>query len=312
MYLKNQTRGERNLSLMKYAFRQGRKLCDTITAEKNAGLELPSRILVMRDVNYDLFHSHSNEKRVMDVYRDTAVSADQPIIIYVHGGDFFMGRKDSDAAFCVKLAQSGFVVFSVGYTLIPECNAFTQWRDLTVAMRYIENNAGVYGGDLNNVFLLGDNSGAHMVVYAIAMKGRKFLADAANANPTRLGINAVCLTRGMFQATKFDLFGLLMRKYIWGKRYKEHYTDPCHRCVAKTMPPTALITGSNDEFRRYTERFASALAECGVEYEKHIYTGDEGGYFTLFNPDTRDGEWTLDIVLNFFRSHVKAEVVDSD
>ena len=61
-----------------------------------------------------------------------------PIIVYLHGGSFLDGSKESDSAFCQRLAKSGFVVANVeyrqGYDRSPHLDAVIESRGEEIAV----------------------------------------------------------------------------------------------------------------------------------------------------------------------------------
>lgn len=98
------------------------------------------------------------------------MKVNKPVIVYIHGGDFFSGGSEQhppnyllekDVVLVVpqyRLGPLGFL--STQSEMIPGNAALF---DIMLALKWVQDNIGHFGGDPNNVTLFGQSAGAAMV-----------------------------------------------------------------------------------------------------------------------------------------------------
>ncbi len=109
----------------------------------------------------------------LDIYYSALIEQKKPVVIYVHGGAWSLGDKANQLENKINLFQSlNYVFVSVNYRLSPfpyEVNNSkrvmypTHNRDIADAIKWVFDNISEYGGDQNNIALLGHSAGAHLV-----------------------------------------------------------------------------------------------------------------------------------------------------
>lgn len=109
----------------------------------------------------------------LDIYYNSNVDIQKPVIIYVHGGGWSIGDKSSQIENKVNLFGSlNYILISVNYRLSPfpfdisnpdRIKYPDHNVDITDAFLWINNNVGQYGGNKNKMALLGHSAGAHLV-----------------------------------------------------------------------------------------------------------------------------------------------------
>ena len=101
-----------------------------------------------------------------------------PVLIYIHGGGFFTGKQsEHPAGTSFEYAKRDIILVSIGYRL----NVFGLYRcenyflyDQLCAIKWIYENISDYGGDPDNITLIGQSAGAMSVfqlLYTDALKG---------------------------------------------------------------------------------------------------------------------------------------------
>ena len=112
-----------------------------------------------------------------------------PVMVFIHGGGYFMGSSATPIYDGAALARKGCVYVSVNYRLGPlgcldlsslsnehitfDDNLFL--RDLVMALRWVRDNIAVFGGDPDNVTIFGESAGAHAVATLLAVPAAKGL-----------------------------------------------------------------------------------------------------------------------------------------
>jgi para-nitrobenzyl esterase len=111
----------------------------------------------------------------------------KPVVVWVHGGGFFMGAGSNyDAR---RLAERGdAVVVTINYRLgvfgyfgLPGLKGSGTFglRDQQTALRWVRHNAGAFGGDPHNVTIAGQSAGAMSACAQLTSPGAAGLFDRA-------------------------------------------------------------------------------------------------------------------------------------
>jgi para-nitrobenzyl esterase len=109
----------------------------------------------------------------VNVYAPSAVMPRMPVIVFIHGGAFVLGGSDQYDG--KVLSESGVIVVTFNYRLgalgflsLPELDAQRQdapsgsdgLRDQQLALHWVQDNIAAFGGDQDNVTVVGESAGA--------------------------------------------------------------------------------------------------------------------------------------------------------
>lgn len=102
--------------------------------------------------NLDFWPAQSGNKRA-------------PLVIFVHGGGWKRGSKDtaSGSYKAPHYTGSGYAFASINYRLVPEARVEDQAADVARSVRYLIGNAARLGFDPSRIVLMGHSAGAHLV-----------------------------------------------------------------------------------------------------------------------------------------------------
>jgi acetyl esterase/lipase len=106
----------------------------------------------------------ASERHNLDVYQGEA-TLPAPIIVMVHGGAWSIGDKANSNVVDNKIAHylpKGYIFISVNYPLLPEAAPDVQADSIAQAIVYVQKNAAAWGGDANNLIVMGHSAGAHL------------------------------------------------------------------------------------------------------------------------------------------------------
>lgn len=90
-----------------------------------------------------------------------------PVALFVHGGVWAVGEKWQFAPMASRLAEEGVVACVATYTLFPQANAKTMWREVSDAITWTLDNIRGFGGDPGRLTLMGHSAGAHICAMAL-------------------------------------------------------------------------------------------------------------------------------------------------
>ncbi|MGW7594748.1 carboxylesterase/lipase family protein, partial [Streptomyces rubiginosohelvolus] len=112
----------------------------------------------------------------------------RPVIVWIHGGSFAYGDGASYGAAKLAAARQGAVVVTVNYRLgafgflsAPGLRAPANLGllDQQAALRWVARNAGAFGGDPENVTLMGQSGGGYSVCAQMVSPGARGLFHKA-------------------------------------------------------------------------------------------------------------------------------------
>ena len=146
---------------------------------------------IFSGVNKTTYSYGTDELLKFDYYKAEEAKGPQPLIVFVHGGGFFMGVRDDETLqnFATKLAQCGYAVASVSYRLTMKdigfgCNVETAKKiaaidsasyDVSVAIKHLLDNNDTFLIDKNNIILVGSSAGAEVVLNMAYVYDNKIL-----------------------------------------------------------------------------------------------------------------------------------------
>lgn len=118
-----------------------------------------------------------HERQVLDVYSPTAGDDGRPVLVYVHGGGFVRGAKDSDTTPYFRnlgawAVQQGWVAVVINYRLAPEFRYPSGAQDVAAAITWTVDHIAEHGGDPAKLFLAGQSAGSvHVADYVVGHGG---------------------------------------------------------------------------------------------------------------------------------------------
>jgi acetyl esterase/lipase len=112
---------------------------------------------IKRDIVYSLESSAT-----MDIYYPDEYSKPLPVILFIYGGNWQRGDKDSYAFVASNFTQRGFAVAIADYRKYPEVKFPAFVQDMADATVYLHRYATDLNLDQNRLFILGHSAGAHI------------------------------------------------------------------------------------------------------------------------------------------------------
>lgn len=102
-------------------------------------------------------------RHLLDVYRPRDGAREAPVLFQIHGGGWTIGDKRQQALpLMTHLAARGWVCVAANYRLSPKATFPDHIIDAKLALRWILEHAGEYGGDARFVAVTGGSAGGHL------------------------------------------------------------------------------------------------------------------------------------------------------
>jgi arylformamidase len=208
-------------------------------AQPAAAVDLPPGATVKKNIAYG-----ADRDQRFDVYLP-ANPRNAPVLFMVHGGGWKRGDKDARGVVDNKVARwlpKGIIFVTVNYRMMPEQEPLVQAQDVAAALAKVQELAPGWGGDPDNMILMGHSAGAHLVTL-ITMAPE--IARNAGARPWK---GTVSLDSGAMNVPA-----------IMNKRHLGLYDDafgddpaeweavsPYHRVKGPTLPVFAICRKRGD------------------------------------------------------------------
>ncbi len=240
----------------------------------------------------------THPRQTLDIYAPIAGLRPAPVVMFIYGGSWNNGSRREYAFVGRALASRGYVTVVVDYRLVPEVLFPVFVEDNALALRWIRDNIGPYGGDARRIAIVGHSAGAYNAV----MLGldRRFLR---NAGVNFANIRAVAGLSGPYDFLPFTSAAAEAAFSRWPKLTE---TQPINQ-VRADAPPMFLASGDADTLVsvRNTRTMAARLRSVGASVEEKIYPGvDHAGTLTPFSRLFRERTPVLDDLARFLDRHL--------
>jgi triacylglycerol lipase len=122
-----------------------------------------SEIKVAKNIAYG-----SHQRQQIDVHTATVRRAPGrvPVVAVFHGGGLIGGSRANTTTVADYFASIGFVGVNAGYRLAPDSKWPEGARDVGAVVTWLRDHAAEYGGDPNQIFVVGVSTGSlHAATY---------------------------------------------------------------------------------------------------------------------------------------------------
>ena len=106
----------------------------------------------------------NNFEAKLDVYARSDVTTPQPTLIWIHGGGWTGGSKESSTFSLMPYFEMGWNVVNVEYRLARVSGAPAAVEDCLCALRWIIRNAKQYNFDITKLVVSGSSAGGHLAL----------------------------------------------------------------------------------------------------------------------------------------------------
>lgn len=214
-----------------------------------------------RDIAYGELPRHT-----LDVYvPDTADDA-TPVVVFIHGGGWESGNKNGYKFLGQALTSIGCVVVVANYRLYPQVSFPDFVEDAAAAAAWAQQHVAEYGGDPDNLFLMGHSAGAH-ITGLLALDPRYL--DAAGGDARQLAGWIGLAGPYDFLPSKLDTLN-----DMFAPPDNYHDAQPINFASGNTLP-ILLMTGAADRTvsPRNSRKLADAIKRAGGQASLRSYAG---------------------------------------
>ena len=149
-----------------------------------------------KDISYSI---NGHTRNILDIYFPKNITSKKSVLVFIHGGSWKKGDKKTYWWLGRNMANKGVVTVIINYRLTPQFQYEEMATDCATAIKWVKNNISQYGGNSNQIFVMGHSAGGHLA--ALINSDPRFFKHQNIQNP----IKGLILN---------DTFGLDMHEYL--------------------------------------------------------------------------------------------------
>lgn len=222
----------------------------------------------------------------LDVYAPRNAAGPVPTLLYIHGGGWVGGAKESAFLLVMPYLEMGWAVVNVEYRLGRVSLAPAAVEDCRCALRWVYRNAKEYNFDTAKIVTTGHSAGGHLALTTGMLPASAGLERQCPGNE-ELKVAAIVNWYGITDVVDL-LEGPNMKTYAvaWmgsmtNREEIAKRVSPLNY-VRPGLPPIFTVHGDADPTVPYTHavRLQQALEKAGVLHELFTVPGGKHGGFS--------------------------------
>lgn len=159
-----------------------------LTAQKQ--FTLPESVEVIRDVEFGTGGGRPLKLHILRPKKES--DRPMPVIVWIHGGGWSKGHRDSGISRLAPFAAKGYFCASAEYRLSGEAKFPAQIEDCKCAIRFLRAHAAKYNIDPARVGVWGSSAGGHLVSLLGTSGAVKALEGKGGWDSFSSSVQAVC------------------------------------------------------------------------------------------------------------------------
>ncbi|MDZ4798694.1 MAG: alpha/beta hydrolase fold domain-containing protein [Bryobacteraceae bacterium] len=246
---------------------------------------MPDNVVHERDIEY----SSVGARVAMDIVRPKGLSSTDrlPTVLFIHGGGFRAGNRESYLAQAARLAQRGYVTATASYRLAPRHQFPAAVEDVKAAVRFLRANAAKYNVDTEHIGTMGGSAGGHLVLMLGLTAG---VPELEGTGPNRDQSSAVQCVVNYYGPSDFTQSyqksvdaAIVLPMFLGGDlnhNRRIHQMSSPLNWVTPRAAPTLSIHGTEDTFVAYEQSLwiTERLVNAGVPAELETISGAGHGF----------------------------------
>lgn len=200
-------------------------------------------------------------RQELDIYIPTHSQANKrPVVLFFYGGSWESGEKEDYLFVAEAFASRGYLTVVPNYRVYPQVTFPDVMQDPASAAKWVKTHISAYGGDPDQIFMVGHSAGAHLLTMLALNK--EYLHSQALTPEDFAGYVGL--------AGPYDFLPLKSArlKEIFGAEETQWKSQPIHY-VDGTNPALLLLVGLKDGvvWPRNTFHLAAKIREHDGQVE---------------------------------------------
>jgi len=225
-----------------------------------------------------VFKVVNNDSVRLDIFYRKDITTPRPIIIFIHGGGWKMGSKETYYSYAGPFVKDGYITATVNYRLAPHAHFPAQIEDVKCSVNWLIEHSAEYNIDASKIILVGGSAGAHLALLAAYSNDNTFRSGCNNVNiHDRIkGVIDIYGPTNMAREPKRrkkSVVNLIGASYE-DKPQQYEAASPLNY-ISKKCPPTMILHGTIDGTVpiRHSDLLNSELEKVGVFTQYHRLEG---------------------------------------
>ena len=273
------------------------------------------------------FSYGEGKRQVMDIYLPKEENGQCPVILWVHGGAFVGGDKRDVMYFAKALADEGYAVVAMNYTLAPEAKYPTPILQVGEVYAFLKSGEFAYKERLNmkNFFIAGDSAGAHIATqFALLQTNEKYRENFQEKARFKKAFEllpedtfkGVLLYCGPYELGKIENITNKVLKFIMGQTGWAYFGEKnftvgemvseidIPRNITKAFPPTFITDGNIMSFPEHAKVLEEKLKQKAVPVKSLFFDKEEPVYHEFqFEMSKEESIEALEATITFLKQY---------
>jgi acetyl esterase/lipase len=237
------------------------------------------------------------------IYGERPAGRSAPLVVHFHGGAYVAGGLDRGMAVAQLLADAGAVVVSVDYPVAPAHPFPAAIEAGHAALSWAFRQRTRLAGNGAALFVAGEEAGGNLAA-AMSLVARDRLGPALAGQILLSPMLDPCVATESLRKADAGPMGCRWadgwRDYLPNIADCEHpYAVPGHTMRLTGLPPTLLITSSDDPMRDETRAFAERVRDKGGDAKLIALPIATGWPCSFAESDVRNTAWALPLTAQF-------------
>ena len=217
----------------------------------------------------------SSSDQTYDVWPAQGGSGPAPLVMFVHGGGWTSGSKDSASGPYKSgyYPAEGYVYASINYRLVPSVTVEDEAADVVSALKSLLDHADWLGIDPSRVVIMSHSAGAHLV--ALVGTDESYLASVGLSESSLRGV--IAIDRAAYDVpTQMAFGGIMHDRYVEAfgtDPVRQQALSPTSHAAAPNAPAFLLPHVQRPDGIAQADELAAALQAAGTSVEEASFPG---------------------------------------
>ena len=225
----------------------------------------------------------------LDVYARRNPNGRTPTVLFIHGGGWVGGVKETELRSFIPYLEMGLSVVNVEYRLARVSLAPAAVEDCRLALRWVFVNAQKYGFDTTKIIVTGGSAGGHLALITGMLDPSYGFDMPTNWDSSGVEPKVAAIVNWYGITDVKDLLSGSNKKFyaVWWLGNQQDKESIAQRVspltyVRKGLPPIFTVHGDKDQLVPYQQavRMHEGLTKAGVPNELLTIPGGKHDGFT--------------------------------
>jgi acetyl esterase/lipase len=242
--------------------------------------------------NIFISRQNADSKLRLRIYKPLTVNTSTPVLLWIHGGGYLIGKPEQDDSLCVQYVRElSIPVVSVEYRLAPKHPFPAPLDDCYSALKWIASHAEKLNIDPRRIAVGGNSAGSGLAAALAQLTLDRQEIELAFQLLIYPMLDDRTVLRTDIDDSNNVAWNHKSNRFGWesylgqncGAEHAPAYSVPARRADLSGLPPAWIGVGDLDIFHDEDVAYAQRLKESGVECELKIIPGAFHG-FDVFDP----------------------------